>query len=95
MLHFLNKLHVVKDNLFPTPPLFRLIQQESQTPWQEMYRVFNMGHRFELFTNAHTAAEIIDICKDFKLEAQVIGYVEPAEHKKLTISGNHGVFEYA
>ncbi len=95
VLHFLNKLHVVKNNLFPTPPLFKLIREESKTPWHEMYSVFNMGHRFELYTNENTALQIIDICKDFDLDAQVIGYVDSSENKKLTISGIHGVFEYA
>ena len=94
VLNFVQNLHVVKDNMFPTPPLFRLIQQESETDWQEMYKVFNMGHRFELYVPADIAPDIIDIAATFNIEARKVGYVESAEKKKLTIDSEHGKFEY-
>merc|ERR1719161_2545535 len=79
VLHFINSLHVVKDKLFETPRLFRLIQQHSKTPWEEMYKVFNMGHRMEIYTDKRTAAAIIDIAKSFKIRAKIIGRVENSE----------------
>ncbi len=94
VLHFVDNLHIIKDNLLPTPPLFRLIQQESQTPWQEMYKVFNMGHRLEVYLPAAYAQTIIDISQSFNVEARIIGRVEKAGHKKLTISSEHGTFNY-
>lgn len=94
ILHFVENLHVIKDNLFSPPPLFRTIQQESQTPWQEMYKVFNMGHRLEIFTSEKAAAEMIEIAKSFNLEAKIIGRVEASEQKKLTIQSEFGTFEY-
>jgi phosphoribosylformylglycinamidine cyclo-ligase len=95
VLHFLrNDLHVVKDNLFDLPPLFQLIQQESGTSWKEMYQVFNMGHRMELYVPEEVAEEIIRISKRFKVEAQIIGSVLPSERKKLTIKSKYGYFEY-
>lgn len=94
VLHFIDNLHVIKDNLFPIPPLFKLIQQESQTPWSEMYKVFNCGHRMELYCNASDAVKIIEIAKSFNIDAQVIGRVEAASHKKLTISSEFGTFTY-
>jgi len=94
VLHFIDKLHVIKDNLFPTPPLFELIQQQSSTPWQEMYQVFNMGHRLELYVNESIAADLIRISKSFGIDAQIIGRVEEAESKKLSISSVYGQFEY-
>ena len=94
VLHFVSGLHIVKDNLFPTPPLFRLIQQESQTDWQEMYSVFNMGHRMEFYTDAETARGIIDISHEYGVEAQVVGYVEAAESASVTVRSQHGEFEY-
>lgn len=94
VLHFIDKLHVVKDNLLPLPPLFRIIQQQSGTPWEEMYRVFNMGHRFEIYTDEKAAERIIEIASDFNLGAGIIGHCEPAETKKLSISTENGVFEY-
>jgi len=94
ILHFIDKLHVVKDNLFPLPPLFRLIQEQSGTPWEEMYRVFNMGHRFEIYTNEKTAERIIEIASGFSLEAKIIGHCEQADKKKVTIWSEYGVFEY-
>lgn len=95
VLHFVRNMEVVKDNLFPTPPLFRLIQQESGTPWQEMYKVFNMGHRLEVYVNPAEAQKVIDIAANFALEARVIGHVRNAKANHLTIRSEHGVFEYA
>lgn len=95
VLHFINdNIHVVKDNLFPTPPLFSFIQQESLTPWQEMYKVFNMGHRMEFYLPQDMAQEIIEISKSFGIDARIIGKVLPSEKKRLTINSDHGTFEY-
>ena len=94
VLHFVDAVHVIKDNLFPTPPLFELIQQESGTPWQEMYKVFNMGHRMELYVAPEDAARIIEISESFGVEAQIIGRVEAAERKQLTIHSPYGTLSY-
>jgi phosphoribosylformylglycinamidine cyclo-ligase len=94
ILHFIDDLHIVKDNMFPIPPLFRLIQEQSKTDWKEMYQVFNCGHRMELYVNPEIAQEIIQISKDFNVDAQIIGKVEASENKKLTIKSEFGVFEY-
>ena len=94
VLHFVDKVHVIKDKLFPTPPLFELIQQESGTPWQEMYKVFNMGHRMELYVAPEDAARIIEISESFGVEAQIVGRVEAAEHKQLTIHSPYGTLSY-
>lgn len=94
VLHFLNSHHVVKNDLFPTPPLFQIIQQESGTEWREMYKVFNMGHRMEIYTDEATAAEVISIAESFGVEARIIGEVLPSDVPKVTISGMHGSFEY-
>jgi len=94
ILHFINENHIVKDDLFDTPPLFKLIQEESKTDWKEMYQVFNMGHRMELYVEENIADEIIEISKSFNVEAKVIGRVEASETKKLTIESTHGSFEY-
>nr|WP_314649691.1 AIR synthase-related protein [uncultured Porphyromonas sp.] len=94
VLHFVDAVHVIKDNLFPTPPLFELIQQESGTPWQEMYKVFNMGHRMELYVAPEDAARIIEISQSFGVEAQIIGRVEAAERKQLTIHSPYGTLSY-
>ena len=94
ILHFIDKNHIIKDNLFPTPPLFNLIQEESQTPWEEMYKVFNMGHRMEIYTNPRNIQSIINICNDFNLEAKQIGRVEDLSTKKLTIISEKGEFNY-
>lgn len=94
VLHFVDAVHVIKDNLFPTPPLFELIQQESGTPWQEMYKVFNMGHRMELYVAPEDAARIIEISQSFGVEAQIIGRVEAAERKQLTIYSPYGTLSY-
>ncbi|MGI9550327.1 MAG: AIR synthase related protein [Aurantibacter sp.] len=94
ILHFIDKLHIVKDNLFPVPPLFRLIQQQSGTDWKEMYQVFNCGHRMELYVNQAVAADLIKISQDFDVDARIIGKVEENSIKKLTISGEEGTFIY-
>lgn len=94
ILHFLSGGHVVKDNLFPTPPLFELIQKESQTPWKEMYQVFNMGHRMEFYLDAQFAEQIIDIAAEFNIQARVVGRVLESEQKGLTIVSEHGSFDY-
>ena len=94
VLNFIDKLHIVKDNLFPLPPLFRLIREQSATPWEEMYRVFNMGHRFEIYINEKTASRIIEITEGFNLEARIIGYCEASDRKGLTINSEFGNFEY-
>ena len=94
ILHFVDNLHIVKDNLFPTPPLFKLIQEESKTDWKEMYQVFNMGHRMELYVKPEIAEEIITISKSFNVEAQIIGRVETSAHKRLTLKSDHGQFNY-
>jgi phosphoribosylformylglycinamidine cyclo-ligase len=94
ILHFIDNLHVVKDNLFPLPPLFRLIHQQSGTDWREMYQVFNMGHRFEIYTDQKNAAEIISKAAEFNLDAKIIGHCEASDNKKLTIMSDYGKFEY-
>jgi phosphoribosylformylglycinamidine cyclo-ligase len=94
VLHFVEGLHIVKDNLFPIPPLFKLIQEESQTNWQEMYKVFNMGHRMELYVSADIADELIAISKSFGIDAQIIGRVEAADKKQVTVTSEFGEFVY-
>jgi phosphoribosylformylglycinamidine cyclo-ligase len=95
VLHFIEQLHVVKDNLFPIPPLFKLIQQQSQTNWQEMYQVFNMGHRMELYVPQSIAAAIVEISAQFGVPAQIVGYVECAsQHKQVTLKTENGNFIY-
>jgi phosphoribosylformylglycinamidine cyclo-ligase len=94
VLHFVNDVHVIKDNLFPIPPLFKLIQEESKTDWKEMYKVFNMGHRMEVYVPQEVAQSIIEISKSFKIDAQIVGRVEKNEGKKLTIQSEYGTFEY-
>ena len=94
VLHFIDNLHVIKDNLFPLPPLFELIQKESGTDWKEMYKVFNMGHRFEIYLPEQYADRVIEISKSFNIDAQIIGKVESFEGKKVTIKSDFGVFEY-
>lgn len=94
VMHFVEGKHVVKDNMFALPPLFRLIHDESGTDWAEMYKVFNMGHRLEVYLSPGHAQEVIDIARSFGIEAQVIGHVETALKNRLTISSEYGVFEY-
>ncbi len=95
VLHFIDDLHVIKDNLFEVPPLFKLIQNESKTDWREMYKVFNMGHRMELYTSKETAESLIEISESFGVDAQIVGRVEANEGKKVTIRSEHGEFEYS
>lgn len=94
VLHFINRLHVIKDSLFPIPPLFQLIQEQSNTSWEEMYKVFNMGHRMEIYTSEACAEACIRISESFGVAAQIIGRVEAAEEKKVSIRSEKGVFEY-
>jgi phosphoribosylformylglycinamidine cyclo-ligase len=94
VLHFVDGLHIIKDNLFPIPPLFKLIQEESKTSWQEMYKVFNMGHRMELYVPEEIAAALIKISQSFGVEAQIIGRVEAAEKKQVTVQSEFGEFVY-
>ena len=94
ILHFINNLHIIKDNLFEVPPLFKLIQAQSNTDWKEMYQVFNCGHRMEIYVPANVAADIIEISKSFNVNAQIVGRVEASPSKKLTITSEFGVFEY-
>ena len=94
VLHFVGNVHVIKDNLFPVPPLFQLIQEQSGTDWKEMYQVFNCGHRMELYVPEAIADDIIAISKSFHVDAQIVGRVEASDSKKLTITSEYGVFEY-
>ena len=94
ILHFVKNLHIVKDNLFDVPPLFQLIQEQSGTDWKEMYQVFNMGHRMEIYVPEELAASIIEISKSYNVDAKIVGRVEASETKKLTISSEFGTFEY-
>ena len=95
VLHFIDDLHIIKDNLFPIPPLFKLIQEQSGTDWKEMYKVFNMGHRMEIYVDADLAQDIIAISKSFNIDAQIVGRVEGASTKKVTIQSPFGFFEYS
>ncbi|HEY4800836.1 MAG TPA: AIR synthase-related protein, partial [Bacteroidia bacterium] len=96
VLKFVNGLHIIKDNLFATPPLFRLIQAQSKTDWKEMYQVFNIGHRMEMYTDAKSAVKIISISRSFGVDAQIVGRVEKSAGKKnkLTIRSHHGEYIY-
>ena len=94
VLHFVDNVHIIKDNLFPVPPLFKLIHEQSGTDWKEMYKVFNMGHRMEIYVPQSIAADIIAISKSFNVDAQIIGRVEASDKKHLTIKSEYGVFEY-
>ena len=94
VLNFVGDVHVIKDAMFDVPPLFKLIQQQSGTDWKEMYKVFNMGHRMEIYVKPQYADEVIAISKSFGVDAKVIGRIEPAEHKHLTIISDKGTFEY-
>jgi phosphoribosylformylglycinamidine cyclo-ligase len=94
ILHFVNNLHIIKNTLFPTPKLFSIIQSASNTPWDEMYKVFNMGHRMEIYTKQEFANEIISLSNSFGIEAKIVGYCEEFKGKKLTISSTHGEFIY-
>mgnify|MGYP001353156882 CR=1 FL=1 len=94
ILHFVENLHIIKDNMFTVPKLFKLVQEQSKTNWKEMYQVFNCGHRFEIYVSPEVAEDLILIASKFNIEAQVIGRVESAENKKLTIQSEFGTFEY-
>lgn len=94
VLHFIDNVHVVKDNMFPVPALFKIIQEQSGTGWKEMYQVFNMGHRIEIYTNAEVAEELIAISRSFQIDARIVGRVERYDGKKLTIHSETGIFEY-
>lgn len=94
ILHFIDNLHIIKDNLFEIPPLFKLIQQESGTGWKEMYRVFNMGHRMELYVPEEIAWDLVSISKSFDVDAKIVGRVEASEQKKLTIKTDSDSFQY-
>lgn len=94
VLHFVDKVHIIKDNLFPIPPLFKLIQEQSGTAFQEMYQVFNMGHRMELYVDESIAQSIIDIAQSFNVDTQIVGRVEQSETKQLTIQSEFGTFKY-
>jgi phosphoribosylformylglycinamidine cyclo-ligase len=94
VLHFVDNVHVVKDNLFPVPPLFKLIQEQSSTDWKEMYQVFNCGHRMELYVPEGIAQDIVAISQSFNVDAQIVGRVEASDTKKLTIKSEYGTFEY-
>ncbi|MCL1822542.1 MAG: AIR synthase-related protein [Prolixibacteraceae bacterium] len=94
VLHFVDNAHIVKDNLFPVPPLFQIIKEESGTNWKEMYKVFNMGHRMEIYVEPDMADTLIEISQSFGVEAKIVGRVEPFHGKKLTIHTEAGLFEY-
>jgi phosphoribosylformylglycinamidine cyclo-ligase len=95
VLHFINEdIHVIKDNLFPVPPLFQLIQEQSGTSWEEMYKVFNMGHRMELYVPEEIAADIMEISKNFNIDAQIVGRVAAGDKKQVTIQSEKGTFQY-
>lgn len=94
ILHFVENIHVIKDNMFDIPPLFKLIQAQSNTDWKEMYQVFNMGHRMELYVNEQVAQDIINISKSFQVDAKIIGRVEESDSKRLSIISEYGNFEY-
>jgi phosphoribosylformylglycinamidine cyclo-ligase len=94
VMHFIDNMHIIKDNIFTPPILFRMIQEQSGTSWEEMYKVFNMGHRFEIYTDQKYASEIISIASEFNLEARVVGHCETSEKKRLTIKSEFGTFEY-
>tara|TARA_B110000495_G_scaffold202361_1_gene222283 strand:- start:3873 stop:5024 length:1152 start_codon:yes stop_codon:yes gene_type:complete len=94
ILHFIDKFHIIKDNLFPVPPLFELIKKESDTSWKEMYKVFNMGHRMELYVSPDCSEEIINISKSFGVDAKIIGRVEQSAQKKLSIISDNGSYIY-
>ena len=94
ILNFIDTLHIIKDNLFDTPTLFKMIQEESGTSWKEMYEVFNMGHRMEMYVDSSVANNIIEISKSFGVDAKIIGKVDASDSKKLAIISDYGTFEY-
>lgn len=94
VMHFVENKHVVKDNLFPVPPLFRIIQEQSGTDWKEMYKVFNMGHRMEVYVAPEDTQAVIDVAKSFDIDARIVGHVDDSDCNHLTIKSEHGTFEY-
>ena len=94
VLHFAQQVHIIKDKLFPVPPLFKMIQEESGTDLREMYQVFNMGHRFEIYTDEHSARGIIELAGKYSIDARIVGYCEESEQKKLTIIGEQAEYNY-
>ncbi len=94
VLHFIENLHIIKNNMFPIPPLFKLIQEQSGTSWEEMYKVFNMGHRMELYVPENISKDIIEISQSFNIDAKIIGRVSQSDKKRLTIDSEFGLFEY-
>ena len=94
IMHFVENKHVIKDNLFPIPPLFKLIHEQSGTDWKEMYKVFNMGHRMEIYVSPEDAQAVIDVAQSYEIDARIVGRVEDAEANKLTIKSEYGTFEY-
>jgi phosphoribosylformylglycinamidine cyclo-ligase len=94
ILHFIDNLHIIKDDLFPVPPLFKLIQEQSKTDWKEMYQVFNCGHRLEFYVNEAIANNVISISRSFGVDAKIVGRVAESETKKLTINSEYGIFQY-
>lgn len=94
VMHFVENMRVVKNNLFPIPPLFSIIQEQSGTDWHEMYKVFNMGHRMEVYVDAEDAQRVIDISRSFDIDARIIGYTQAADHNELIIESDKGRFEY-
>jgi len=94
VLHFVDNLHVIKDNLFQVPPLFKTIQEQSGTSWSEMYKVFNMGHRMEIYLDETHAQQVIDLAASFNVRAKIVGRCEALNGKKLTIQSEYGTFEY-
>jgi phosphoribosylformylglycinamidine cyclo-ligase len=94
VMHFVENKRVIKDNLFPIPPLFRTIKEQSGTDWAEMYKVFNMGHRLEVYIDPQYAEQVIEISKSFGIDAQIIGRIEESDHAHLTIQSEFGTFTY-
>lgn len=94
VLHFAKNVHIIKDNLFPVPPLFRMIQEESGTEWREMYQVFNMGHRFEIYTDEKSAGAMIELAGKYEIDAKIVGHCEASGQKELTIRGEQGEYKY-
>ena len=94
IMHFVEKMKVVKNNLFPVPPLFNIIQEQSGTDWHEMYKVFNMGHRMEIYVDSSNAQKVIEISHSFGIDAQIVGYTEASDRNELIIESDKGRFEY-
>ncbi len=93
-MHFVENKHVIKDNMFAIPPLFKLIKEQSGTDWKEMYKVFNMGHRMEIYVAPQDADKVIEVAQSYGIDAQIIGHVEDSDSNRLTIKSEAGTFEY-